>query len=157
MAAQPFIDLNRLDLGKVVFSQDELYETLPHRHEFMQLDRVVHFDEEARITVAIREVREDEFWVRGHIPGRPLLPGVLMIETAAQVASFSASRLLKTNAFLGFAGVENTKFRLSIAPPATLVYIGKIIELKPRRTISDTQAFLDGQLAFESRIIGMRI
>jgi 3-hydroxyacyl-[acyl-carrier-protein] dehydratase len=157
MAAKPFIDLDAIDLTRTVYSQDEIYQTLPHRHEFMQLDRIVHFDPHDRLAVAIREVREDEYWVRGHIPGRPLLPGVLMIESAAQLASFSAAKLLNTDRFLGFGGVESTRFRLPVSPPATLVYIGKIVELKHRRTICDAQAFLDNRLAFESRIIGLPV
>jgi len=157
MAAKSFIDLDAIELKSTVFTKDEIYQTLPHRHEFMLLDRIVCFDPENRLGVALQDVGEDEFWVRGHIPGRPLLPGVLMIESAAQLASFLASKLLDTDRFLGFGGVEHTRFRLAVSPPATLVYVGKIVELRRRRTICDAQAFLDGKLAFESRIIGMPV
>lgn len=157
MAAKPFIDLSAIDLSCCAYSRDQVYQHLPHRHEFMLLDRIIHFDLENRIAVAYQEVREDAYWVRGHIPGRPLLPGVLMIESAAQLASFMVSRLLETDRFLGFGGVESTRFRLTVSPPATLIYIGKLVELRPRRTICETQGILGDKLAFETRIIGMPV
>ena len=71
MAATPFIDLSTLDLNKLYATKEQIYERLPHRHEFMQIDGIIHLDKERRLAVGLRNIREDEFWVRGHIPGRP--------------------------------------------------------------------------------------
>ena len=57
------------------------------------LNGVNYYDHNGKI-VGYKDVREDEFWVEGHIPGRPLLPGVIMIEAAAQLASFLCQRCL---------------------------------------------------------------
>ncbi|HQE30289.1 MAG TPA: hypothetical protein PL151_21265 [Phycisphaerae bacterium] len=102
-------------------------------------------------------MREDEFWVRGHIPGRPILPGVLMIETAAQTASYMASLLNVSDKFIGFARVDNVSFRGTVSPPATMYFIMKLVEHRSRRIVGDAQGILDGRLVFEGRITGMPI
>ena len=104
---------------------------------------------------AFRDVKEDEFWVRGHIPGRPLLPGVLMIETAAQMVSYYAMTALPNRGFVGFSGVDNVKFRGQVTPGQRLIVVGKMVEVKRRRCIGDTQAFVDGKQVFEAMITGM--
>ncbi|NLX24043.1 MAG: beta-hydroxyacyl-ACP dehydratase [Phycisphaerae bacterium] len=155
MPALPFIDLNTLDLETLQFTREQVYAHLPHRFEFMQLDGVIHIDRDAQVAVGLREVREDEFWVRGHIPGRPLFPGVLMLETAAQMASFLSQELQPESRFLGFGGLDNVKFRGAVIPPARMYVIEKVVELRSRRTVCDAQGFVDGRMVFEARITGM--
>ncbi len=158
MAAAPFVDLSTLDLNKLVITREQIYEVLPHRYEFMQLDGLVWCDLEKGMAVAVREVRTDEFWVRGHVPGRPLLPGVLMIETAAQLAAYLTMLAFpKSNQFWGFGGVEAVKFRMAVSPPARMYFIMKVAEVRTRRSIADVQAIVDGKLAFEGRMIGMPV
>lgn len=157
MAAIPFIDLDKLDLNSVLFSKEKIYQRLPHRFEFMQLDAIVHLDREQLLGVGLREVRSDEFWVPGHIPGRPLLPGVLMLESAAQMASYLSQEIRADDRFLGFGGLDNVKFRVAVAPPAKLYIVEKLIEVRARRTVCDAQGFVDGKLAFEARITGLAI
>ena len=157
MAAEPFVDLDALDLTSLCFTREQIYDHLPHRYEFMQLNGIIHFDKEKGIAVGLREVREDEFWVRGHIPGRPLMPGVLMLETAAQLASFLSHQLQPDSRFLGFGGLDKVKFRGSVSPPNRMYVILKAVEIKPRRTIADAQGIVDGKLVFEARITGMPV
>jgi 3-hydroxyacyl-[acyl-carrier-protein] dehydratase len=158
MAATPFVDLSTVDLTQVVADHEAIYRVLPHRYEFAQLDAVIQLDKVNYIAIARREVRPDEFWVRGHIPGRPILPGVLMIETAAQLASYMAAVLGDaTDKFIGFARVDNVCFRGAVSPPATLYFLMKMVEHRPRRIVGEGQAILDGKLIFEARITGMPI
>lgn len=157
MPAAFFVDLNTIDLDQLITPKETIYERLPHRYEFMQLDGIVHLDLERQVGVGVRHVREDEFWVRGHIPGRPLLPGVLMIETAAQMASFLSQEIRPDSRFLGFGGLESVKFRLPVTPPSTLYIIEQLIEVRQRRTVCDAQGVVDGKMVFEARIIGMPI
>jgi len=137
MAAVPLINLDTIDLDRVVVTREQIYERLPHRFEFMQLDAIIHVDLEQGLGVGLREVRDDEFWVRGHIPGRPLLPGVLMLESAAQMASYLSQELRPTGRFMGFGGVDGVKFRAAVSPPARIYLLEKLIEVRPRRTICD--------------------
>jgi len=107
--------------------------------------------------VGYKDVREDEFWVRGHIPGRPLLPGVLMIEAGAQLVSFCTHKILNINKFVGFGGVDEVKFRGTVIPPCRLVLVGKAIEVKPRRCVCYVQGFVDNTMVFEAKITGMPV
>ena len=155
MAATPLLDLSRIDLNKLVVTREEIYAKLPHRYEFMQLDGIIHIDVAERVAVGLRVVREDEFWVKGHIPGRPLMPGVMIIETAAHMASFLSQAVQPTDHFLGFGGVDGVKFRGAVVPPARMYVLVKGIEIRPRRTVCDAQGIVDGKLVFEARITGM--
>lgn len=157
MASAPLIDLSTLDLNRLIVTRDQVYERLPHRFEFMQLDGLVHIDKVQGLGVALRDIREDEFWVKGHIPGRPIFPGVLMIESAAQMASYLAVEVYPYDRFLGFGGLDDVKFRSSVAPPAKMYIVEKVIEARPRRTICAAQGFVDGKLTFEAIITGMPV
>jgi len=149
--------LDDLDLTRVVMSKEEIYALLPHRHEFMLLDGVLHLDVPGKIIVAYHEVREDEWWVKGHIPDRPIMPGVLMIETAAQMASVYYSKALGRDRFMAFGGVDQVKFRDAVTPPARLIVLGKALEVRPRRTVSLFQGLVGDNLVIEGKITGLPI
>lgn len=155
--AKAFMDVSGMDFTKTEVDIDGIRSCNPHRYEFEQLTRIVAVDTDAQTAVAVREVGADEFWVKGHIPGRPLFPGVLMIESAAQLASFylKYTKVVPPDKFVGFGGVEGVKFRRQVAPGETLVLIGKVIEIRPRRNVFFVQGLVDDQLAFEATIIGM--
>jgi 3-hydroxyacyl-[acyl-carrier-protein] dehydratase len=155
MATTPFLNLSAVDLTQVVADRDAIYARLPHRYEFMQLDAILKIDVAAGLAVGLRQVRTDEFWVRGHIPSQPIMPGVLMLETAAQMAAYLSQEVQPTGKFLAFGGLEDVRFRSAVFPPATMYIVEKIIEVRPRRTVCDAQGFVDGKLVFEARIIGM--
>lgn len=151
------LDPARLDLSCLVADVAEIERTNPHRHEFRLLDGVVYLDIEQAICAGYYDVRPDAFWVRGHIPGRPLLPGVLMIEAAAQLSSFAYQKVAKTGRFMGFTGVDNVKFRGVVQPPCRLVIVAHGVQMKPRRMICETQAFVDGTMVYEGVITGMPV
>ena len=157
MAATPFLDLSTLDLSKLCVTKEQIYERLPHRHEFMQVDGIIYLDKEKGLSVGLRDIREDEFWVKGHIPGRPLFPGVLMLESAAHMASYLSQELHPDDRFLGFGGVDAVKFRGAVTPPARMFLILKAVEIRTRRTVCDAQGIVDGKLVFEARITGLPI
>lgn len=148
------LDLASLDLSKTVLTKEAIYRGLPHRYEFQVLDGVCHLDHATNHVVAYADIRTDAWWVKGHVPGRPLLPGVLMLEMAAQTSAIAAKQS-GVEAFIGFGGVEHCKFRDSVTPPARLYLIGVGIDVRPRRIISDTQGVVDGRLIFEARITGL--
>jgi 3-hydroxyacyl-[acyl-carrier-protein] dehydratase len=155
MASQPFIDLGAIDLSKLVVTKEQIYQHLPHRYEFMQVDGIIHMDIERQEAVGLREVRPDEFWVRGHIPGRPLMPGVIMLETAAQLASYLSHMVRPDDRFMGFGGLDNVKFRGAVMPPTRMYVLIKGVEIRTRRTVCDAQGIVDGKLVFEARVTGL--
>lgn len=150
------MDLQRLDLDRVCMTKDEIYKRLPHRFEFRLLDGVCMVDLEGQRIVAFADIREDDWWVRGHVPNRPLLPGVLMLEMAAH-ASAVLAKLQGNDTFIGFGGVDDCKFRETVVPPARLYIIGVGVDYRPRRIVSDTQGVMDGKLVFEARITGLTL
>lgn len=156
MPPTPHLDVAKLDIKNVLVDREGIYKVLPHRYEFMRLDAIVHLDVENQVMAGYHDVKDDEFWVRGHIPGQPIFPGVLMIETAAQLVSYYTMTASKTDGFLGFAAVDDVKFRDSVKPGQRVIMVGKMVEIRlPRRCVGDTQGFVDGKMVFEGRITGM--
>jgi 3-hydroxyacyl-[acyl-carrier-protein] dehydratase len=151
------VDLEGLDLEAEALSLDEIRRHNPHRYEMEQLSRIAHVDPEAGTIVAVKEVRDDEFWVRGHIPGRPLLPGVLMIEAAAQMCSVYYHLVQDDPRFLGFGGVDGVKFRGQVVPGDRLILLGRPVSIRSRKAVFDTQGVVDGRMVFEAKITGMPI
>src|SRR5262245_22379739 len=92
--ARPLVDLQTLDLSRDVVGEQELRALLPHREEFQLLDGICHFDRERSLVIGYKDWPKDPWWAKGHIPGKPLMPGVLMIEGAAQAATFLIKRVI---------------------------------------------------------------
>ncbi|MBN2064968.1 MAG: beta-hydroxyacyl-ACP dehydratase [Sedimentisphaerales bacterium] len=148
-------DIGEIDLNKVVFDTAAIESINPQSFEMRQIDAIVHFDPARQEIIALKEVKPDEFWVRGHIPGRPLYPGVLMVEAAAQMSSIAAIKAGGETRFIGFGGIENVKFRKQVVPGDKLYILGKFIKMTPRKFVMAVQGIVDGVMAFEGEIIGM--
>ncbi len=158
MAPKFLIDISQIDLNQFVFDTEAIEKVNPHRGAMRLLDQIVWCDERPGETraVAVHHVREDAFWVPGHIPGRPIFPGVLMIEAAAQLSSFlSLTRMAGEVKFMGFAGVDKVKFRGQVKPGDDFYILLQELEFRPRRCICAAQGVVDGNLVFEGQITGM--
>jgi len=155
MPPKPLFDLSLVDTSIVIADRDAIYSLNPHRYEFQQLDGLYLCDQASGCMAGYRDVRDDEFWVRGHIPGRPIFPGVLMIESGAQLVSYFMLRKSPGKGFLGFGGVDGVKFRGTVVPGDRVVLLGKMLETRPRRCVGATQAYVGTRLVFEGVITGM--
>ncbi|NUO09216.1 MAG: beta-hydroxyacyl-ACP dehydratase [Candidatus Brocadia sp.] len=149
------IDLDGLNLNKSVVDIEAIRTVIPHRYEMEQLSGILKFDPEHKIIVGYKDISNNEFWVRGHIPGRPLMPGVLMLEAAAQLCTYYYKKVTQDDRFLGFGGIDQVKFRGKVMPGDKLILIAKSKELRSRRAIFDAQGVVNGKLVFEGVIIGM--
>src|SRR5436190_2204290 len=107
------IDFAEYDLDRVIADVDEIRKCNPQRFEMEQLTAIVFDDVERGICVGYKDVSADEFWVRGHMPGMPLMPGVIMCESAAQLCGYHVQRhkLMGDGIMLGFGGLEDVRFR----------------------------------------------
>ncbi len=152
-----FFDPNEYDLDRVSVTQEEIYRVLPQREEFMLLGGILVLDTNTERLIAFADVREDAWWTRGHIPEKPILPGVLMIEMAAHAAAYYIHTVLHKGGFLAFAGLDECKFRGIVEPPCRLLLLGKSIDLNPRKFVCAFQALLDGKLVFQAQLTGIPI
>jgi 3-hydroxyacyl-[acyl-carrier-protein] dehydratase len=156
MPPKHLADLREFDLEKVEFGPEAIRKLNPHRYEMELLSSVIAFRPDDGIIIGDHIASPDAFWVRGHVPGRPLMPGVLMVELAAQLCSFYwRSQYPEHPGFFGFGGIEATRFRGTVAPGDRLIVIGKPVEVKPRRAIFEAQGFVGDRMVFETRIIGV--
>lgn len=152
-------DLSEIDLtGPPVFDKEAILAVNPQRFEMQHLDGILWYDKAKGLILGYKDVTDHEFWVRGHIPGRPLMPGVIQIEAAAQLLSFLVKQIYEEGGFIGFGGIERAKFRATIEPGARLYLLGHVIEArKGRRYICEVQGVVDGLLVFEATISGMSV
>jgi 3-hydroxyacyl-[acyl-carrier-protein] dehydratase len=155
----PLVDRETLDFSTIAIPLEEIQKINPQRYEMEQLSGIFMIDRERHFIVGFRDVADDEFWVRGHIPGRPIFPGVLIIEAAAQLCTYYYKIALNDDPrrFLGFGGVDRVKFRGTVKPGDRLILIAKNTELKSRRAIFETQAMVQDKIVFEGNITGMPI
>jgi len=107
--------------------------------------------------IGYKDVRDDEFWVPGHIPGRPLLPGVLMIEAGAQLASFYTRKFVGWKGFIGFGGADEIRFRQPVPPGVRMHLIGQKLWERHHRINCKIQGIVKGNMVFECSIVGSEI
>ncbi len=157
MPAAPVVPVELWNVGVPVIGKERIRELIPQRFEMEQLDGISYLDRATQAVVGWKDVRDDEFWVRGHIPGRPLLPGVVMLEALAQLVSVATLEALPDLGFVGFGGIDACKFRISVTPGQRLVLVAACKEIRPRRAVYDAQGWLDGRLAVEATITGVRV
>jgi len=159
MPTDALFDRSKVDPQHVVADLEAIRKVNPQRYELEQLTRIVHEADKGAEAAGVLEIPTEVWWARGHVPGRPLMPGVLMIEAAAQLCSFAVRCAYDPaefgTRFFGFGGLDNVKFRGTVVPGDTLVILGKRTELRPRRAIYQTQGWVADRLVFEAEITGM--
>lgn len=157
MASEPLIDLSSIDLGTVVADKPRLLSVLQQRGRFEMVDAICHLDLEEGLIVGYKDCTEEDWWVPDHVPGRPLFPGALMIECAAQICTFHFSHVREDleGAFVGFGGLDGTRFRGKVEPGDRFVVVGKTKRLRKTMFVYAAQGFVGDQLVFESDIRGV--
>lgn len=150
------LDPSQLDFTRVLADREGLRRVNPQRFEMEQLTAIVHLDRGNHVVAGYKDVGADEFWVRGHMPGYPLLPGVLMCEAAAQLCSYYVVTVgLLQGDFIGFGGLEDVRFRGTVRPGDRLVLIGKATRLHRRQTIFNVQGFVGTSMVFHGDVLGV--
>jgi 3-hydroxyacyl-[acyl-carrier-protein] dehydratase len=156
MPPEAHLDPTRIDFGTVVADLDRIRAVNPQRFEMEQLTAIVHLDTEQHLVIGYKDVRADEFWTRGHMPGYPLLPGVLMCEAAAQLLAYYVTTAgLMHGDFLGFGGMDNVRFRGPVRPGDRLVLVGKGVHIGRRTSTFNVQGFVGPSMVFHADVIGV--
>jgi 3-hydroxyacyl-[acyl-carrier-protein] dehydratase len=157
MPPELILDPAQIDTSRVLANREALQEINPQRFEMQQLDAIVLMEPSQQLIVGYKDVRPDEFWVRGHMPDFPLMPGVLMCEAAAQMVAYYVTTVgLNLGDFIVFGGMEKIRFRGTVRPGDRLVLVGKGIRLHRRQTIFNVQGFVGTTLVFHGEIIGLQ-
>lgn len=153
------LDFSAYDLNHVIADIEEIRRYNPQRHEMEHLTAIVYDNGESGICVGYKDISENEFWARGHMPGMPLMPGVIMCEAAAQMCSYHTQRhdLLKCE-MVGFGGMDNVRFRGTVVPGDRLVVAAQKLQLRPGAMIRCRfQCYVAEQVVCEGEIRGIPI
>ena len=115
------------------FSSEEILGLLPHRFPFALVDKVIEHIPGQK-AVALKNVTINEPQFQGHFPDRPLMPGVLIVESMAQVGGIIVTQMpdLPKGLFV-FAGINNVKFRRPVVPGDQLIITCELLSIKRKR------------------------
>jgi len=136
--------------GKV-WDVEWIQSILPHRYPLLLVDRVLEMEPKKRI-VAIKNVTINEEFFLGHFPGRPVMPGVLLIEGLAQAGGLLLLHDLpqREGKLLYFAGIEEAKFRRPVVPGDQIRYEVEVLRLRSTFCKVAGRALVEGELAAEA-------
>lgn len=137
MAGKEFlVDLSQIDFTKPIADIDEIRRYNPQRFEMEQLTAVVYTSDDHHACVGYKDVKDSDFWVRGHMPGMPLMPGVVMLEAIAQLCSWVTQRYDLLGAeMVGFGGLEEVRFPHPVVPGDRLILMCKLEKVRRGRMI----------------------
>ncbi len=153
---QPILEFSEFDPNRVVADLEVIRKYNRQRHEMEQLTAICHEDHERRICVGYKDLGLDEFWVRGHFPGVPLMPGVIMCEAAAQMASYYTHRyeLMEDNV-IGFGGLEDVRFRGLVRPGDRFLIMAQLLKVRRQLLTCEFQGYVSENRVCEGIIIGI--
>lgn len=138
----------------VVLSAEEIHKLLPHRYPFALVDRITEYVP-GKYAVGIKNVTFNEPYFQGHFPGRPMMPGVMIVEAMAQVGGIVLIQLPDVEGGLFvFAGIDKVRFRRPVIPGDRLVMTVELLSIKRRRFGKmQARAVVDGQRVAEGELM----
>jgi len=132
---------------KLPLGRREIEEILPHREPFLLLDEVIEMEPGTRV-VARKRVREDEWYLAGHFPGRPIMPGVLMVEALAQTGAVAVLSEEQNRGKLAlFAGIDDVRFKRIVEPGDELELVCDLERVRGPIGRGKARATVGGELA----------
>ncbi|MGC1219784.1 MAG: 3-hydroxyacyl-ACP dehydratase FabZ [Phormidesmis sp.] len=139
---------------KTTYTLEEIQQILPHRYPFALVDRIIDYVPGEK-AVGIKNVTFNEPHFQGHFPGRPMMPGVLIVEAMAQVGGIVLSQVSGVDGRLCvFAGIDKVKFRRPVVPGDQLIITTELVTIKRLRFGKmKARAEVNGQLACEGQLM----
>lgn len=159
MRQETLVDLSLFDVDQPIADIEEIRKYNPQRHEMEQLTAVLYEDLENHCCAAVKDLTDSEFWVRGHMPGMPLMPGVVMLEAVAQLSSyFTQKHDLLGSEMVGFGGLDSVRFRGVVSPGDRLILLVKMVKTRRGRMIvADFQGIVGDTVVLEGTLRGIPI
>jgi len=152
----PEVDPATLDLSQTIADIEKIRAVNRHRFEFELLTAVTQLDPSQHFIVGYKDTSEQDFWVRGHLPGFPLMPGVLMLEASAQLCGYYLGVTnVAPGTTLGLGGIESAKFRRMVRPGDRLVLVGHGLKVDRRLTRFRVIGSVGNEEAFRVVVLGM--
>ena len=153
------VDLSLLDFVKPIADLEAIRKFNRQRFEMEQLTAILYEETENHICAGYLQTSEDDFWARGHMPGMPIMPGVLMLVSVAQLSSYFTQRHDLLGAELvGFGGVDQVRFRGVVLPGDTLIVMIQLTRVRRNRMIvAKFQGLVDGNIVVDGAIRGIPI
>lgn len=137
-----------------------IMDLLPHRFPFLLIDRVIAIQEGAnppsrvgRRAIAIKNVTANEHFFIGHFPGRPVMPGVLIVEAMAQAGCVAFRRDTDPEMDVAIASIREARFRRPVVPGDTLRLTAEIIKDRGQMIVTECKAEVDNQVVAEAEIL----
>ncbi|WP_446898102.1 3-hydroxyacyl-ACP dehydratase FabZ [Clostridium sp. LBM24168] len=134
---------------------EEIKKIIPHRYPFLLIDRVTYMEPGKKV-IAYKNVTANEYFFQGHFPGKPVMPGVLIIEALAQagaVAILNKDEFKNKIAFFG--GINKAKFRQMVIPGDTLTLVVEIVKIKGPAGIGKAIAYVKDKKVAEAELMFM--
>jgi beta-hydroxyacyl-ACP dehydratase FabZ len=133
----------------------DIQAVLPHRYPFLFVDRVLEV-EPGKSIVAIKNVTIDEPFFQGHFPGRPIMPGVLMVEAMAQVGGILVYKSVKKeDNLVYFMSIDKAKFRKPVVPGDQLRFEVEVLQNRGKAWKFNGKALVDGKVVCEAEFMAM--
>ena len=153
----PIVDFSEFDPSRKILDREGVEKCNPHRFELSLLDGIL-FEDFSNIVraVGIHHVRDDEFWVRGHFPKYPLMPGVVICESAAQLCAYVAHRSqVYVKGIMALGGLDEVRFRGPVKPGDDLIIMLNRAKFRNNiMIISEFQCYVGQGLVAEGIIRG---
>jgi 3-hydroxyacyl-[acyl-carrier-protein] dehydratase len=155
--AKLLFDLSALDLSSRDIGWEQIEKRNPHRGLMRLIDYIVWTNADLSQGVALRHISDNEFWVPGHFPGRPIMPGVLQLEAAAQLACYLFITRKDVFSRAAFLRIEEVAFRSMVVPGDDLHLLCQDVKYGRRNFTCDVQGVVQARNTFDGRISGMMI
>lgn len=137
-----------------VIENDEIQRYLPHRNPFLLVDRVIEVSDDGSEVIGLKNVSANEPYFQGHFPGRPIMPGVLIIEAMAQVGAVALLRLPENQGKLAlFAGIDKARFRRMVVPGDQLRIEVRAVARRGSLGRSEARAYVGETLVAEAELM----